>query len=61
MISYQEIKKNTPSIAKLLLLLACYDNQDIWYDLIYQGLQDDSKPGWLHEAVKSEIALSHAI
>jgi tetratricopeptide (TPR) repeat protein len=61
MISYLEIEKNTPSAAKLLLLLACYDNQDIWYDLIYQGLQEDNKPGWLYEAVFNEINFSLAI
>jgi hypothetical protein len=38
MISFAEIRKNNPAAAKLFLLLACYDNQDIWYDLIHQGL-----------------------
>jgi tetratricopeptide (TPR) repeat protein len=60
MISYQEIQKNTPSAAKLLLLLACYDNQDIWYDLISQGIRYENEPGWLYEIASTEINFSLA-
>jgi tetratricopeptide (TPR) repeat protein len=61
MISYQEIQKNYPAAAKLLFLLACYDNQDIWYDLIREGLQGEHRPSWLLEVASHEIDFSHAI
>jgi hypothetical protein len=61
MISYQEIRKNTPAAAKLLLLLACYNNQDIWYDLIYQGLEDENAPSWLFDVASHELDFAHAI
>jgi hypothetical protein len=38
MITYQEIKKRDPTAATLLLLLACFDNRDIWHELIACGL-----------------------
>jgi tetratricopeptide (TPR) repeat protein len=61
MISYQEIQKSTPSAAKLLLLLACYDNQDIWYDLINQGIQAQDAPSWLLEVAGCETDFLHAV
>jgi hypothetical protein len=33
-ITYKEIQRHDPTAAKLLLLLAFFDNQDIWYELI---------------------------
>lgn len=53
MISYKEIQKVAPSAAILLLLLAYYDNQDIWYDLVHQGLKSRTKSPWLYEVVSS--------
>lgn len=34
MISYHEIQKRDPNAAELLLFLACFDNRDIWYELL---------------------------
>jgi len=61
MVSYQEIQRTTPSAAKLLLLLAHYDNQDIWYDLVHQGLQDDGSPSWLLEVATRQVDFFHAM
>lgn len=61
MMSYQEIQKHNPAAAMLLLLLACYDNQDIWYDLIRQGLRNRHSPSWLLEVATREIEFSHAM
>ena len=55
MVSYQEIQRTTPSAAKLLLLLSHYDNQDIWYDLVHQGLQDEDAPSWLLEVATRQV------
>ncbi|OZJ02082.1 hypothetical protein BZG36_05319 [Bifiguratus adelaidae] len=62
MISYQELQKKAPYAARLLLLLACCDNQDIWYELIHRGLQNnDDDPPWLYEVASSEIEFSSAM
>jgi hypothetical protein len=37
MISYHEIQKRDPNAAALLLLLARFDNRDIWYELVQSG------------------------
>lgn len=43
MITYKEIQKREPAAAKLLLLLAFFDNRDIWFKLIQSSL-DSSDP-----------------
>ncbi|KAJ0413077.1 Tetratricopeptide repeat-domain-containing protein [Aspergillus carlsbadensis] len=46
MITYQEIKKRDRTAATLLLLLACFDNQDIWYELIALDWPVDKIVNW---------------
>jgi tetratricopeptide (TPR) repeat protein len=41
--------------------MACYDNQDIWYDLIHQALQNNNEPSWLHKVASREIEFSRAM
>jgi tetratricopeptide (TPR) repeat protein len=59
-ISYQEIIKQNPSAAKLLLLLSCFHNQDIWYELVARGM-DANPPEWFTAVVSSEIQFSTTI
>jgi hypothetical protein len=63
LVSYKEIQKKSPSAARLLFLLACFDNQDIWYDLIHNGLKNEGEtgPSWLFEVASSKLKFSHAI
>ncbi|CAI7597003.1 unnamed protein product [Penicillium crustosum] len=49
MITYHEMKKRWPNSAKLLMLLAQFDNQDIWYELIRNGCHKSDAPLWLEE------------
>ncbi|KAI9046301.1 uncharacterized protein KD926_004139 [Aspergillus affinis] len=55
-ISYLEIQKRDPSAADLLLLLARFDNRDIWYDLVKSGRHSSNVPEWLKKATSSGLA-----
>ncbi|KAL4972232.1 hypothetical protein BDW66DRAFT_164314 [Aspergillus desertorum] len=54
-ITYKEIQKRDSTAAKLLLLLAFFDNQDIWYELIQTGLDYSNPPPWFKAAVSSKL------
>jgi tetratricopeptide (TPR) repeat protein len=55
-ISYKEIQKRDPDAAKLLLLLARYDNRDIWYELVRNCRHCSDVPAWLERAISSSLA-----
>jgi tetratricopeptide (TPR) repeat protein len=55
MVSYQEIKKRDPTAAKLLLLLAFFNNHDIWYELLASGLDCSNPPPWFEMIVSSKL------
>ncbi|KAJ5715197.1 uncharacterized protein N7483_012378 [Penicillium malachiteum] len=55
-ISYQEIQKRDPSAAKLLLLLACFDNRDIWYELVKGASHSSEIPSWLEGIISSGLS-----
>ncbi|KAJ5635765.1 uncharacterized protein N7484_009078 [Penicillium longicatenatum] len=56
MISYREIQKRDPNAAQLLLLLARFDNRDIWYELVKGGQCASNIPSWLKKATSSGLA-----
>jgi tetratricopeptide (TPR) repeat protein len=56
MISYLEIKKRDSNAAALLLLLARFDNQDIWYELVRSGSHCLDIPVWLERTISSGLA-----
>ncbi|KAJ5413807.1 hypothetical protein N7509_000434 [Penicillium cosmopolitanum] len=56
MISYREIQKRDTNAAELLLLLARFDNRDIWYELIKGSCQSSNLPTWLERTISSKIA-----
>ncbi|KAJ5975009.1 hypothetical protein N7481_008716 [Penicillium waksmanii] len=56
MISYLEIQKRDPSAAHLLLLLARFDNHDIWYELVKNGCHSSNVPDWLKMTISSGLA-----
>ncbi|KAL4786920.1 hypothetical protein BJX76DRAFT_345944 [Aspergillus varians] len=60
-ITYKEIQKRDPTAAKLLLLLAFFDNQDIWYELIQNGLHYSNPPPWFKAAVSSKLVFKTKI
>ncbi|KAL4975282.1 hypothetical protein BDW66DRAFT_167301 [Aspergillus desertorum] len=60
-ITYEEIQKRDPTAAKLLLSLAFFDNQDIWYELIQKGLDYSNPPHWFKTAVSSKLVFKTKI
>ncbi|KAB8256696.1 TPR-like protein [Aspergillus pseudonomiae] len=53
-LSYSRLEKEDPDAAKILKLLAYFDNQKLWYGLFYAGLTDSS-PKWLSEATRDDV------
>ncbi|KAL4786140.1 hypothetical protein BJX76DRAFT_346425 [Aspergillus varians] len=51
LVTYEEIHKSHPKSADLLLLIACFDNRDIWFELV----QGCSRSGWFLDIVSSEL------
>jgi tetratricopeptide (TPR) repeat protein len=48
-LSYTRLENDDPDAAKLLKLLAYFDHQNIWYELLHAGV-NDGLPGWLLDA-----------
>ncbi|KAJ6118771.1 hypothetical protein N7471_013391 [Penicillium samsonianum] len=53
-ISYSRLKNEDPEAAKILKLLAYFDNQSLWYELFHAGLTDSS-PEWLSEVITDDV------
>lgn len=56
MISYHEVQKRDPAAAKLLALLAYYDNRDIWYELVKSGSRSPDRPEWFEQITSNGLA-----
>ncbi|OQD80677.1 hypothetical protein PENANT_c033G02204, partial [Penicillium antarcticum] len=61
LLSYHEIQKRDSNAAQLLLLLAHFNNQDIWYELIHSGCNASDVPLWLYESAASFLAFSTTV
>ncbi|KAJ5904683.1 uncharacterized protein N7473_001599 [Penicillium subrubescens] len=55
MISYREIQRRDANAAVLLLFLACFDNRDIWFELIRTSRYSSNLPNWLEKTTSSGI------
>ncbi|RHZ51206.1 hypothetical protein CDV55_102182 [Aspergillus turcosus] len=58
-VSYHEVQKRDPTAAALLLFLACFDNRDIWYELIRSGYDRydyGDIADWFHTAASNKLA-----
>ncbi|KAJ6172447.1 hypothetical protein N7470_001514 [Penicillium chermesinum] len=55
MVTYKEIQKCDPTAAELLLLLAFFDNRDIWYELLQSGLNCSKLPPWFKMVVSNKL------
>ncbi|KAK9604817.1 hypothetical protein V6Z93_002768 [Aspergillus fumigatus] len=61
-VSYREVQNRDPTAAALLLFLACYDNRDIWYELIQSSYNNCTDiPDWLHTAALNELAFKSSL
>ncbi|KAK5238550.1 hypothetical protein LTR47_000293 [Exophiala xenobiotica] len=56
-ISYSQLQKEDPIAAKLLKLLAYFDNQSLWYELFSAGFNHDS-PEWLREVIADDLSFA---
>ena len=56
MISYREIQNRAPNAAELLLILARFDNRDIWYELVRSASNSTDIPDWLKGTISSGSA-----
>ncbi|KAJ5955971.1 hypothetical protein N7501_010250 [Penicillium viridicatum] len=61
MISYREIQRRDPRAAELLLLLACFDNRDIWFELLKNASNSSEVPDWLERAISSELGFRDCV
>jgi Tetratricopeptide repeat len=55
-LSYTRLGNDDPEAAKLLKLLAYFDHQNVWYELLHAGVNDDL-PGWLLDATGDPVDL----
>ncbi|KAI4086456.1 MAG: hypothetical protein L6R37_008417 [Teloschistes peruensis] len=58
-VSFQQVRGQDPVAAELLKLMAYLDNQDLWYGLFQQELDD--APVWWVEMTKSRVRFNQAI
>jgi tetratricopeptide (TPR) repeat protein len=59
-LSYARLKNDDPDAAQLLKLLAYFDNQHIWHDLLRVGISDHS-PEWLLNAAVDLVDFENAM
>ncbi|KAK5095508.1 hypothetical protein LTS08_008151 [Lithohypha guttulata] len=53
-LTYHRLECDDPLAAKVLKLLAYFDHQEIWFDLLHAGIEDES-PDWLREVAGDQI------
>jgi tetratricopeptide (TPR) repeat protein len=53
-LSYSRLEKEVPNAAKILKLLAYFDNQSFWQELFCAGITDAS-PKWLSEVITDDV------
>ncbi|KAI6080112.1 P-loop containing nucleoside triphosphate hydrolase protein, partial [Hypoxylon rubiginosum] len=59
-LSFAHIQHQNPASAMLLRLWAYFDNEDLWYELLQEGLQSDGKE-YVHGSVADKIRFDGAI
>src|ERR1700722_15418756 len=59
-LSFAQIKRQDPCAASLLTLLAYFDNQEGWYELLAAG-RDREKPSWFEELVSDRLIFEGAM
>ncbi|EED19577.1 Pfs, NB-ARC and TPR domain protein [Talaromyces stipitatus ATCC 10500] len=61
MVSYDGIKKRDTNAAELILLLAHFDNRDIWYELVECGTYSSNPPEWLETVTSDRLDFKESI
>jgi tetratricopeptide (TPR) repeat protein len=55
LVSYNEIQKRDAHVAELMLLLAHFDNRDIWYELVKSVEHSSQSPVWFDDVVSDSL------
>jgi tetratricopeptide (TPR) repeat protein len=55
-VTYTQIHKTHPSSAELLLLLAVFDNRDIWFELVQNCRHVPDTPSWVVKSLSNGLA-----
>lgn len=58
-ITFDRIEQHNPGSAKLLKLWACFDRQDVWFELLRHASSSDEE--WLRELTEDELSFNKAI
>ena len=58
-LSYDCIRRENQSAAKLLELWAYFDNRDLWYDLLKAG--EDNAPSWFLDIIETKLAFNSVL
>lgn len=58
-ISYDHVRRQNKSSAKLLQMWAYFDNQDLWLELLQHT--DQRSPKWIREIAKDEMSFNNAM
>ena len=58
-LSFDHVKQRNELSARLLRLWAYFDNQDIWFKLLWHGDPEDSK--WIYKLIKDELSFNNAV
>lgn len=53
--SFDRLQKENTDAVQMLILLAYFDNQEIWYELLAAGLDTDS-PDWLQDTLEDQTS-----
>jgi hypothetical protein len=61
LISYHEIQKRDPSAAEPILLLAHFDNRDIWYELVKCGSHSSNRPTWFVRVISDSLVFNECL
>ena len=59
-LSYDYIMRQNPLSAKLLQLWAYFDNQDVWFELLRDGLHFSSDIEWFNQLLEDELTFTEA-
>ena len=59
-LSFTRLEQEDPNAAQLLTLLAYFDNESIWYELLHAGMSEVSA-GWFTAVVADDLAFASAM
>jgi tetratricopeptide (TPR) repeat protein len=59
-LSFNQVKRQDPSAANLFRILAYFDNEEVWYELLAAG-QDPARPSWFNYLISDRLIFESAM